>query len=143
MYNPYKDGLMYNPYKDEVEKIILEYSAKYSYEYVNNLINNILKCKPLPDEFYKDNHKNKYIITIVDESTNDIKKLPYSIRTIILFFREENILQLFYRTLIHISQDYRSSKFKNYYEPRAMKINKEYNKLINYYSEEYKNKSNK
>lgn len=129
---------MINPYRDEYMEVISNYSNKYSHEYVYNILGNMWECKPLPDDFYKDNHKTKIINTI-----NGIRKIPYILAITIMFNREEDLSHLMAKTLINVSQDIYSFKFKKHYEPEAIKIRDKYNRIINYYAEEYTIKSKK
>lgn len=129
---------MINPYRDEYMEVISNYSDKYSHEYVYNILGNMWECKPLPDDFYKDKHETKIVNTI-----NGIRKIPYILAITIMFNREEDLSQLMAKTLMNVSQDIYSLKFKKHYEPEAIKIRDKYNRIINYYAEEYTNKSKK
>ena len=129
---------MINPYRDEYMEVISNYSDKYSHVYVYNILGSMWECKPLPDDFYKDNHKTKIINTI-----NGIRKIPYILAITIMFNREEDLSQLMAKTLMNVSQDIYSLKFKKHYEPEAIKIRDKYNRIINYYAEEYTIKSKK
>ena len=129
---------MINPYRDEYMEVISNYSEKYSHEYVYNILNNMWECKPLSDDFYKDKHETKTVNTI-----NGIRRIPYILAITIMFNREEDLSQLMAKTLMNVSQDIYSFKFKKHYEPEAIKIRDKYNRIINYYAEEYTNKSKK
>lgn len=127
-----------NPYKYEYDQIKFEYSIKSSKQHNYDLIKSVLNSKPLPDEFYQINHMPKTINT-----TNGIKILPYPIAIIIMCYRENELINLMKMSLKCVSNNMYSLKFKKYYEPRAEKIREKYNKLIDYYHEEYKNKLSK
>lgn len=129
--------MYYNPYKYEYDQIKFEYSTKSLNQYEYDLINSVLNSKHLPDEFYQINHMPKTINT-----TNGIKILPYPIAIIIIYYRENELINLMKMSLKCISNNMYSLKFKKFYEPRAEKREK-YNKLIDYYHEEYKNKLSK
>ena len=129
---------MINPYRDEYMEVISNYSDKYSHVYVYNILGCMWECKPLPDDFYKDKHETKIINTI-----NGIRRIPYILAITIMFNREEDLSQLMAKTLMNVSQDIYSLKFKKHYEPEAIKIRDKYNRIINYYAEEYTNKSKK
>lgn len=131
-------SIMINPYRDEYMEVISNYSDKYSHVYVYNILGSMWECKPLPDNFYKDNHKTKTVNTI-----NGIRRIPYLLAITIMFNREEDLSQLMAKTLMNVSQDIYSFKFKKHYEPEAIKIRNKYNRIINYYAEEYTNKSKK
>ena len=131
-------SIMINPYRDEYMEIISNYSDKYSHEYVYNILGNMWECKPLPDDFYKDKHETKTVNTI-----NGIRRIPYILAITIMFNREEDLTQLMTKTLMNVSQDIYSFKFKKHYEPEAIKIRDKYNRIINYYAEEYTNKTKK
>lgn len=130
--------MYYNPYKYEYDQIKFEYSTKSLNQYEYDLINSVLNSKHLPDEFYQINHMPKTINT-----TNGIKILPYPIAIIIMYYRENELINLMKMSLKCISNNMYSLKFKKFYEPRAEKIREKYNKLIDYYLEEYKNKLSK
>ena len=130
--------MYYNPYKYEYDQIKFEYSTKSLNKYEYDLINSVLNSKQLPDEFYQINHMPKTINT-----TNGIKILPYPIAIIIMYYRENELINLMKMSLKCISNNMYSLKFKKFYEPRAEKIREKYNKLIDYYHEEYKNKLSK
>lgn len=103
-----------------------------------NILGSMWECKPLPDDFYKDKHETKTVNTI-----NGIRRIPYILAITIMFNREEDLSQLMAKTLMNVSQDIYSFKFKKHYEPEAIKIRDKYNRIINYYAEEYTNKSKK
>ena len=129
----------FNPYVYEYEKLVLDFENKYSNKMdIYNIMERIMECEPLPNEFYKIKHKTKTIST-----TNGIRTLPHIIAVIIMFYRENHLKYLFDKAQFTISQNTNSSEFKNYYEPRAMKKRTKFNKIIDYYVEEYANKSKK
>ena len=130
-------NLFPNLYESEYNEIISEYSTDKPNEYKYDLINNVLNSKPLSNEFYEIEHKYKTV------NTTNGKRLPYPIAIIIMYYREDDLIDLMTETLMNVSTDFDSPKFKKYYEQHVIEIREKYNKLIDYYNKEYKNKSNK
>ena len=62
--------------------------------------------------------------------------MPYPIAIIIMYYREDDLIDLMTETLMNVSTDFDSPEFKKYYEQHAIEIREKYNKLINYYNKE-------
>ena len=124
-------NLFPNLYESEYNEIISEYSTGKPNEYKYDLINNVLNSKLLSNEFYEIGQKYKTVNT-----TNGIKRLPYPIAIIIMYYREDDLIDLMTETLMNVSTDFDSPEFKKYYEQHAIEIREKYNKLINYYNKE-------
>ena len=70
-------------------------------------------------------------ITKIINTINGIRRIPYILAITIMFNREEDLTQLMAKTLMNVSQDIYSFKFKKHYEPEAIKIRDKYNRIIN------------